>query len=114
MYDHLFDMTLASSYDPAFATANGGTAATAEAVLFAGIMTGNAYLNIHTTSFGGGEIRGFLAPTPLPAALPLFATGLGALGLPGWRRKRKGAAQLDPKTTDWNLGRPPRGGLFCF
>ena len=27
--------------------------------------------------------------TPLPAALPLFAGGLGALGLLGWRRKRK-------------------------
>ena len=25
--------------------------------------------------------------TPLPAALPLFASGLGALGLLGWRRK---------------------------
>ena len=30
--------------------------------------------------------------TPLPASLPLFATGLGALGLLGWRRKRKNAA----------------------
>jgi hypothetical protein len=29
---------------------------------------------------------------PLPAALPLFATGLGALGLLGWRRKKKAAA----------------------
>ena len=29
---------------------------------------------------------------PLPAALPLFATGLGALGLFGWRRKKKAAA----------------------
>lgn len=27
--------------------------------------------------------------TPLPAALPLFVTGLGALGIVGWRRKRK-------------------------
>ena len=27
--------------------------------------------------------------TPLPAAFPLFASGLGALGLLGWRRKRK-------------------------
>lgn len=27
--------------------------------------------------------------TPLPAALPLFASGLGALGVLGWRRKRK-------------------------
>ena len=30
--------------------------------------------------------------TPLPAALPLFATGLGALGLLGSRRKRKAQA----------------------
>jgi hypothetical protein len=30
--------------------------------------------------------------TPIPAALPLFATGLGTLGLVGWRRKRKAAA----------------------
>jgi hypothetical protein len=37
-----------------------------------------------------------LAPsaTPLPGALPLFASGLGALGLLGWRRKRKAAAVL--------------------
>ncbi len=27
--------------------------------------------------------------TPIPGALPLFASGLGALGLLGWRRKRK-------------------------
>lgn len=31
----------------------------------------------------------FTATVPEPAALPLFATGLGALGLLGWRRKRK-------------------------
>jgi competence protein ComEC len=29
--------------------------------------------------------------TPLPAALPLFATSIGALSLLGWRRKRKTA-----------------------
>jgi len=34
----------------------------------------------------------FCAATPLPAALPLFVTGLGALGLFGWRRKRRAAA----------------------
>jgi hypothetical protein len=33
------------------------------------------------------------ATTPLPAALPLFATGLGVMGLLGWRRKRKAAVQ---------------------
>ena len=29
------------------------------------------------------------SPVPVPAALPLLATGLGALGVIGWRRKRK-------------------------
>jgi hypothetical protein len=33
-----------------------------------------------------------VSATPLPAALPLFAGGLSALGLLGWRRKRKAAA----------------------
>lgn len=32
--------------------------------------------------------------TPLPAALPLFATGLGGLGLLGWRRKKKTSAPV--------------------
>jgi uncharacterized membrane protein len=31
--------------------------------------------------------------TPLPTALPLFATGLGALSLLGWHRKRKKTAE---------------------
>jgi hypothetical protein len=33
-----------------------------------------------------------VATTPLPAALPLFASGGGLLGLLSWRRKRKNAA----------------------
>jgi hypothetical protein len=32
------------------------------------------------------------AETPLPAGLPLFASGLGVLGLLGWRGKRKSRA----------------------
>jgi hypothetical protein len=32
--------------------------------------------------------------TPVPAALPLFASGLGVMGLVGWRRKRKMGAAI--------------------
>lgn len=42
--------------------------------------------DVSVNQIGGGDT------TPLPAALPLFATGLGALGLLGWRRKKKAAA----------------------
>ena len=43
-----------------------------------------------------GEVVGPPSPSqvPLPGALPLFATGLGALGLLGWRRKRKNSAAI--------------------
>jgi hypothetical protein len=45
-----------------------------------------------TAAFALSPTNVKLAPTtPLPAALPLFATGLGAMGLLGWRRKRKQA-----------------------
>jgi len=59
-YSNTFDLTLASSYNPAFITANGGTPASAEVALETGILAGKAYLNIHTNVYPGGEIRGFL------------------------------------------------------
>jgi hypothetical protein len=68
------DMTLTSSYNPAFVTAHGGTAAQAEAALFGGIIAGTAYFNIHTSLNPGGEIRGFLVPEPSTALL--LASGL--------------------------------------
>ena len=91
-FTQTLDMTLASSYNPVFEAANGGTPASAFAALLAGMVAGDSYINIHTQQFTGGEIRGILTETPLPGALPLFATGIGALGLLGWRRKRKAQA----------------------
>ena len=82
-----FDMTLASSYNPSFITNNGGTPATAEAALFAGLLAGDAYFNIHSTMFPGGEIRGFLAQVPEPAAVGLLAFGL--LGAFAARRRAR-------------------------
>ena len=86
-YDHTFDLLDLSSYNPAFVTANGGTAASAEAVLIAGMIAGKAYLNIHSTTFRGGEIRGFLL-VPEPASLGLLGFGLAAFGF--LRRKQTG------------------------
>lgn len=85
-YDHSFDMSLASSYNPAFVTANGGTVASAEAALAASLADGEAYLNVHTTQFPAGEIRGFLA---VPEPTTLFLLGFGLVGILGVRKKFK-------------------------
>jgi hypothetical protein len=41
---------------------------------------------------GALEVDGTATVIPIPAALPLFATGIGGLGLLAWRRKRKAQA----------------------
>jgi hypothetical protein len=46
----------------------------------------------YTFEASAGIGNGLVATTPIPAALPLFASALGGLGLLGWRRKRRAAA----------------------
>ena len=85
-YTHLFDTSLASSYNPAFVTAQGGSVAAAEAALAAGMASGQTYLNIHSSTFPNGEIRGFLTPVPEPATMLLVGGVL--FGLVRAKRKR--------------------------
>lgn len=82
--DTTFDMTLSTSYNPSFITAHGGTVATAETFFIQSLNDGTAYLNIHSSTFPGGEIRGFLlVPAPSGAAL------LGLAGLVATRRRTR-------------------------
>jgi hypothetical protein len=54
--------------------------------LLDGIAMDEAYLNIHTTSFPGGEIRGFLSPVPEPSAWAMMFLGIAGIGF--YRRWR--------------------------
>lgn len=85
-FDQTYDMSLASSYNPAFITNTpGATVALAEARLFTGMANGGAYFNIHSSLFGGGEIRGTLK-VPEPSALALVALSLVGVGVVSRRR----------------------------
>jgi len=51
------------------------------------LNSGLWYFNIHTSTFGGGEIRGQILPVPEPSTLGLIGLGLaGMIGL-GIRRR---------------------------
>jgi hypothetical protein len=85
-YQNTFDTLLPSTWNSAFITANGGTAAGAEAALAAGLAAGTTYINIHTNLFPAGEIRGFLTQAttgqaPEPGSIALVAIAFGALAL---------------------------------
>jgi len=83
-YDQTVSLALDSTYSSAFLSANGGTAASAEAALLAGMAADEAYVNIHTLQYPAGEIRGFLVPAPEPASLAFVAGGTLLL----FRRRR--------------------------
>ena len=115
------DLDLSGANDPAGfleslrVFTGGGTALTPLITDIGGLVTGDHNAQILTlalgvvndplwlrldfrasSSFNGTNTAEYLVASvsqvPLPAALPLFATGLGALGLLGWRRKRKALA----------------------
>jgi hypothetical protein len=86
-YTNTFDLTLASSYNPAFIAANGGTVEGARLAFLNGLQNGLTYFNIHSNAFPGGEIRGQLQPVPEPATLILLGTGLAGAAM-RMRKKR--------------------------
>lgn len=79
-YQKVIDLTSTSNYSNTFLANSGGTAAGAEARLIANLTTQNAYFNIHTSTFGGGEIRAFVTAVPEPSTWISMLLGLGLVG----------------------------------
>jgi hypothetical protein len=62
-----------------------------DAITQVNFTQGSIGLNVMSLT-ASGTATPQTSATPLPAALPLFATGIGGLGFLGWRRKRKAQA----------------------
>jgi hypothetical protein len=81
-FTNSYDLSQSSSFNPSY---NGGV--NQEAAFVAALLANKAYWNIHSSTFGGGEIRGFMRLIPEPASGGLIA--LGIVGLAGIARRRR-------------------------
>ena len=79
-FNHVFDLTAATSYGGGFLAGFGGDVDAARAAVVTGMLAGEAYFNIHTPVNQPGEIRGDIEqvqPIPEPSTIALLTLGLG-------------------------------------
>jgi hypothetical protein len=86
-----------ASYNPAFLAANGGTVQGAASALVDGINAHEAYVNIHTSAYPAGEIRGFIVAAPVPEPAEWAMLGAGLAGLLWMSKRRREEAPLGLK-----------------
>jgi CHRD domain/PEP-CTERM motif len=77
-FNDSFDLTDAASYGGGFLDSFGGDVDAARAAFLTGINSNRAYFNIHTPTYGGGEIRGDIQLIPEPGSVVLLGLGLAA------------------------------------
>jgi hypothetical protein len=83
-YDQTYGLSATTgTYNPSFVTAQ-GSVANARAALLSSLAGGTSYLNIHTSTFGGGEIRAFLT---VPEPTTFAALAVPAVGMLARRRR---------------------------
>ena len=88
-YSETLDLTQSSVYNSGFfGGLGGGTAAGAESAFITAMNEGRAYWNIHTSTFGGGEIRAFATLVPEPSSVALVGLGLLGVAARVWSKRR--------------------------
>jgi hypothetical protein len=83
VFDHTLDVAFTGNWDPGTFAGFSGLPPVVSATFSVALTQDGGF---DTPISGSGTMS---ASIPLPATLPLFASGLGALGLLGWRRKRR-------------------------
>ncbi len=82
-YNQVLDLNDPSIYGAGFLSGQ-GSVANARTAFVDALANGRTYWNVHTSSFPGGEIRGFPVLVPEPAS-----TGLCLVGLIAFARRRR-------------------------
>lgn len=88
VFDQTLDLSVATNWNSAFINTHGGSVTSAFTALEQGLSDGKAYFNVHSSAFGGGEIRGTLT-SAVPEPSTALLTMMGVLGVGAVSRRAR-------------------------